>query len=106
MNGLPGPYIKDFMKNLGHSGGYPTIFCGISISDHFWADIGLNSMLVGFPNKGATAICTFAYCAGPGAEPVLFVGETEGEIVQARGPTHFGWDAVFQAAGTGQTYVY
>lgn len=22
MNGLPGPYIKDFMKRLGHSGVY------------------------------------------------------------------------------------
>ena len=62
-------------------------------------------MLVGFPTKGATAICTFAYSAGPGSTPELYVGETEGEIVLARGSTHFGWDAVFQAAGTGQTYV-
>ncbi|KAG8803856.1 nucleoside triphosphate pyrophosphohydrolase ham1 [Serendipita sp. 399] len=83
LDGLPGPYIKDFMKKLGHS--------------------GLNAMLVGFPTKGATAICTFAYSPGPGEEPILFVGETEGEIVPPRGPTHFGWDAVFQAAGTGQT---
>jgi inosine triphosphate pyrophosphatase len=60
-------------------------------------------MLVGFPTKDATAICTFAYSPGPEQEPILFVGETEGEIVPARGSTHFGWDAVFQAKGTGQT---
>ena len=64
---------------------------------------GLNAMLVGFPTKEATAICTFAYSPGPGQEPILFVGETEGEIVQQRGSTHFGWDAVFQAKVNGQT---
>ncbi|CAG7848357.1 Inosine triphosphate pyrophosphatase {ECO:0000255/HAMAP-Rule:MF_03148} Short=ITPase {ECO:0000255/HAMAP-Rule:MF_03148}; Short=Inosine triphosphatase {ECO:0000255/HAMAP-Rule:MF_03148}; {ECO:0000255/HAMAP-Rule:MF_03148}; AltName: Full=Non-canonical purine NTP pyrophosphatase {ECO:0000255/HAMAP-Rule:MF_03148}; AltName: Full=Non-standard purine NTP pyrophosphatase {ECO:0000255/HAMAP-Rule:MF_03148}; AltName: Full=Nucleoside-triphosphate diphosphatase {ECO:0000255/HAMAP-Rule:MF_03148}; AltName: Full=Nucleoside-tr len=73
LGGLPGPYIKDFMKTIGHS--------------------GLNAMLTGFPTKG------------PGETPQLFVGETEGEIVPVRGPTHFGWDAVFQAAGTGQTFA-
>jgi inosine triphosphate pyrophosphatase len=60
-------------------------------------------MLVGFPTKDATAICTFAYSPGPDQEPILFIGETEGEIVQPRGPTHFGWDAVFQAKVNGQT---
>jgi hypothetical protein len=64
---------------------------------------GLNAMLVGFPTKDATAICTFAYSPGPGQEPVLFVGETEGEIVQPRGSTHFGWDVVFQVKVNGQT---
>lgn len=27
---------------------------------------GLNAMLVGFDTKEATALCTFAYSAGPG----------------------------------------
>lgn len=31
--------------------------------------------------------------AGPGSEPVVFVGRTEGRIVPARGPTDFGWVA-------------
>jgi len=53
-------------------------------------------MLAGFPSKRATAICTFAYSAGPGSEPILFEGRTEGKIVPARGPTHFGWDPVFE----------
>ena len=46
LNGLPGVYIKHFMESLGH--------------------IGLNKMLDGFSDRGAKAICTFSYSAGPG----------------------------------------
>ncbi|KAJ3570726.1 hypothetical protein NP233_g4214 [Leucocoprinus birnbaumii] len=84
-NGLPGPYIKYFLQELGHA--------------------GLNNLLVGFPTKEAEAICTFAYSAGPGTEPVLFEGRTAGTIVPARGPGHFGWDAVFEPLDTGLTYA-
>ena len=110
LNGLPGPYIKHFMTEIGHD--------------------GLNAMLVGFPTKAAEAVCTFAYSAGPGnvlfkyffflllkvnailicqciffsgTEPILFEGKTEGIIVPARGPKVFGWDAVFEPLGTGLT---
>ncbi|KIK95326.1 hypothetical protein PAXRUDRAFT_827122 [Paxillus rubicundulus Ve08.2h10] len=83
--GLPGPYIKHFMKNIGHE--------------------GLNNLLVGFPTKDAYALCTFAYSAGPGAEPILFEGRTDGTIVPARGPPTFGWDAVFQPKGFDKTYA-
>ena len=64
---------------------------------------GLNKMLVGFPDKSATAICTFAYSAGPGSEPILFEGKTEGRIVPARGPSNFGWDPIFEVGDTGRT---
>ena len=67
---------------------------------------GLNKMLVGFTDKGARAVCTFAYSSGPGAEPELFVGETKGSIVPARGPTNFGWDPIFEPTeGGGKTYA-
>jgi len=85
MNGLPGPYIKYFMKELGHD--------------------GLNKMLVGFPSKAAWALCTFAYSAGPGSEPILFEGRTDGQVVPARGDNKFGWDPIFEPDGTGQTYA-
>lgn len=63
-------------------------------------------MLVGFNNTKATALCTFAYCPGPGQDPILFEGRTEGNIVPAAGPTHFGWDPVFQPIeGGGKTYA-
>jgi len=85
MNGLPGPYIKFFLRELGHE--------------------GLNRMLDGFSTRAAWALCTFAYSAGPGTEPVLFEGRTDGTIVRARGPAKFGWDPVFEAEDTGLTYA-
>lgn len=60
-------------------------------------------MLVGFESKEATALCTFAYSSGPGTEPLLFEGRTEGRIVPARGPSNFGWDPVFEVEDTGKT---
>jgi inosine triphosphate pyrophosphatase len=63
-------------------------------------------MLAGFSTQNATALCTFAYSPGPGEEVQLFEGRTEGTIVSARGPGHFGWDAVFQPEeGGGKTYA-
>lgn len=50
----------------------------------------LHHMLDGFEDKSATAVCTFAYSAGPGHEPVLFQGRTEGKLVESRGSTVFG----------------
>lgn len=79
LNGLPGPYVKWFMKELGHP--------------------GLNNMLAAYSDKTAQAVCTFAYCAGPGQSAVLFEGRTHGRIVPARGPPDFGWDAVFEVDG-------
>ncbi|EJT96530.1 Ham1-like protein [Dacryopinax primogenitus] len=85
LGGLPGVYIKDFLKAIGHS--------------------GLNTMLEGFQTRAASAICTFAYSPGPGAEVVLFEGVTRGKIVPARGGGDFGWDPVFEVEGTGRTYA-
>ncbi|OLL22913.1 Inosine triphosphate pyrophosphatase [Neolecta irregularis DAH-3] len=85
LGGLPGPYIKWFMQNIGHE--------------------GLNNLLANYDDKGAKAICTFAYCKGPGEEVVLFEGLTEGFIVPARGSGKFGWDAVFQPRNFDETYA-
>ena len=38
---------------------------------------GLNKLLAGHENKSAQAVCTFAYCKGPGEEPILFQGVTK-----------------------------
>lgn len=52
-------------------------------------------------------ICQIDYLsnANIGTEPIIFEGRTAGMIVPARGPGHFGWDAVFEPLGTGLTYV-
>ncbi|KAH8920117.1 inosine triphosphate pyrophosphatase [Atractiella rhizophila] len=88
MGELPGPYIKWFLKSLGLN--------------------GLNSMLSGFDDKGAKAICTFGYCEivdGTVSKPQMFQGSTDGKIVPPRGPPNFGWDPVFEAEETGKTYA-
>ncbi|KAI0120037.1 inosine triphosphate pyrophosphatase [Nemania sp. FL0031] len=86
LNGLPGPYIKWFMKSIGHE--------------------GLNNLLAAYEDKSAQAVATFGFCKGPGHEVLLFQGRTDGKIVPARGPTYFGmygWDAVFEYEG--ETYA-
>ncbi|KAL1851429.1 nucleoside triphosphate pyrophosphohydrolase ham1 [Diaporthe australafricana] len=83
LKGLPGPYIKWFMKDLGHE--------------------GLNNLLAAYEDKGAKAVCTFGFSQGPGHEPILFQGVTQGKIVPARGPANFGWDPIFEYEG--QTYA-
>lgn len=48
---------KSFLDSLGHE--------------------GLNKMLDGFDDRTAEAVCTFAFCRGPGSEPILFQGRTK-----------------------------
>ncbi|KAL2866332.1 non-canonical purine NTP pyrophosphatase [Aspergillus lucknowensis] len=83
LKGLPGPYIKSFLEALGHE--------------------GLNKILDSFDTRDAEAVCTFAFSQGPGLEPVIFQGRTEGAIVRPRGPANFGWDPIFEYEG--KTYA-
>ncbi|CAK9096366.1 unnamed protein product [Durusdinium trenchii] len=88
LKGLPGPYIKWFLQSLGHD--------------------DLNKLLAGYEDKSAYAQrgCLFTLCAGPGKEVRVFDGRTEGKIVEARGPTDFGWDPVFEPSESGgQTFA-
>jgi inosine triphosphate pyrophosphatase len=85
LKGLPGPYIKWFLDDLGHD--------------------GLNKLLAGFDDKTAYALCTFAFSPSPDAEPLVFAGRTEGRIVPARGPPNFGWDPIFEPEGFDQTFA-
>ena len=61
LKGLPGPYIKDFLK-IGRE--------------------NLPKLLSDFEDKTAYAQCTFAYCEGKGHEPIIFVGRCDGKIVE------------------------
>ncbi|KAI1814813.1 inosine triphosphate pyrophosphatase-like protein [Poronia punctata] len=64
---------------------------------------GLNNLLAAYEDKSAQAVATFGFCKGPGEDVLLFQGRTDGKIVPARGPTNFGWDAIFEYEG--QTYA-
>jgi len=79
LNGLPGPYIKWFVEQLGND--------------------GLYALLDTHENKSAYCQCSLAFSTGPGAEPLLFVGRTRGTIVPPRGSGGFGWDAIFVPEG-------
>ncbi len=59
--GLPGPYIKWFLKNVGPE--------------------GLAKMVEPFPDKSGYAMCIIAYMSGDLLKPNLFIGKTGGKIV-------------------------
>jgi inosine triphosphate pyrophosphatase len=70
LGGLPGPYIKWFLQKTGH--------------------VGLNNLLAAYEDKSARAVCCLSYFDGrEGSEPIVFVGETHGKIVPARGKASF-----------------
>jgi len=79
LNGMPGPYIKWFVEAVGND--------------------GLYDMLRSAEDKSAFCQCTLAFSAGPGAEPLLFVGRTDGQIVEPLGKGGFGWDSIFVPDG-------
>lgn len=83
LDGLPGPYIKDFLQKLGHT--------------------GLNNMLKGFDDKTGYAQCIFGLGNKEG-NTNIFVGRTPGKIVEARGDNNFGWDPIFNPDGFEETY--
>lgn len=84
---LPGVYVKWFLDKTGRK--------------------GLVNMLAAYEDKSAYAQCIFAVTAGPGFPVHCFVGQTEGKIVDPRGPENsFGWDPVFQPdEGGGKTFA-
>jgi len=86
VKGMPGPYIKWFLKGCGPE--------------------GLHKMLDGFEDKSAYALCTFAYHSGEkDAKVRLFEGRCDGTIVAPRGPNAFGWDPVFQPKDFDETFA-
>lgn len=88
LGGMPGPYIKWFLKEIKPE--------------------GLHKLLAGFDDKSAYALCIFGYSSGqPGAVPEvkIFPGRCDGTIVSPRGPPDFGWDPCFQPNGFTQTYA-
>lgn len=84
LNGMPGPYIKWFLKNCGHD--------------------GLNQMLMGYDDKTGYALTIVALIIiddnsdnhDKPHEVHIFEGRTDGIIVPPRGSLDFGWDPIFQ----------
>jgi inosine triphosphate pyrophosphatase len=85
LGGLPGVYIKWFLEKTRHE--------------------GLNNIISAYTAKSAYAQCIFSFAAGPGEEPMTFVGRCPGTIVPARGPKDFGWDPIFQPDSFDKTFA-
>ena len=86
--GLPGPYIKYFLKSIKQE--------------------GLYKMACAFEDHSAYAQSIFGLQKNEKSEPHLFVGKTDGEIVFPRGQKNFGlsgWDPCFQPKCSNKTYA-
>lgn len=79
LGGLPGPYIKDFMKRLDLTS---------------LARLGETK----YGNTTAQAKCIYAYLDQYSSKPKLFIGNTTGKIVYPRSNQIdvFGWDPIFE----------
>lgn len=83
LNGLPGPFIKWFIKAIGTN--------------------GLAEMANKLENNKATGKTIIGY-AKNSKEIEFFDGEMRGAIVAPRGESGFGWDPIFQPDGHTKTY--
>ena len=100
-------YKQPLLFNIGHE------FANVlSISSKWFfeklGNEGLVRLLAAYSNKSAQAVCTFAFCEGPGYQPIIFQGRTnvtfyrhillhllnptkqQGRIVPGRGSAGYG----------------
>lgn len=84
LNGLPGPLIKWFLKNIGNEGVFK---------------IGEK-----FENTKATAK-TFIGYAKSASDIHFFEGDVSGNVVYPRGDKGFGWNPIFQPEGSTKTFA-
>ncbi len=82
LNGLPGPFIKWFLKRLGTEGIY--------------------RLCQDASEYEARAVTKIAY--HDGTDVKIFTGERKGRIVEPRGDG-FGWDPLFEPDGYDATYA-
>ena len=85
--GLPGPYIKYFLKSIGND--------------------GLYKMACTFDDHSAFAQCTIGLQKTKKDGPHLFVGKCNGEIVSPKGENNFGkngWDQCFKPDISDKTF--
>ena len=84
LGGMPGVFVKWFLEKTGLH--------------------GLVNLLMPYSDKSAYGQCIYALSDTSGIVH-LFAGRRNGHIVSPRGPTHFGWDAIFQPEGSSETYA-
>lgn len=83
LEGLPGPFIKFFMKKLGQGALY---------------------QLAGY-RDGAQAVVSCAATYFDGVKAISVTGDVTGKVVKPRGDSSFGFDVTFVPDGHEQTYA-
>jgi len=81
MNGLPGPFVKWFLKSVGNEGLY-------KVAVTFGVEASIKT-IIGYANGSHTI--------------EFFEGEVKGTIVSPRGENGFGFDPIFQPEGYTKT---
>ena len=76
LNGLPGPYIKDFYKMLGLQ--------------------GLYKLTEPYTNKKAHVLSILLLKMSKNTKPIMFTGFVNGLVVQPRGDKNYGWSPIFE----------
>ncbi len=89
LNGLPGPLVKWFFKQVGRR--------------------GLVDMLAAYDNKTAYAKCYIGYGIpareGKKEKIMVFEGSVKGRIVEPAGDSKFGFDPIFLPDGHDKTFA-
>ncbi|WP_419241044.1 non-canonical purine NTP pyrophosphatase [Cardinium endosymbiont of Nabis limbatus] len=87
LNGLPGPYIKTFIQQIGLE--------------------GLIRILSDYEDKTAIATSTFAYTEGRNQPVKLFTGTMHGKITKPTSsiPHQANWQSIFQPEGYTTSYA-
>ena len=83
--GLPGAYIKYFLKSVKND--------------------GLYKMACAFDDHSAYAQSIYGLQKNEKEEPKLFIGKTDGEIVSPKGDNNFGWDPCFKPSCSKKTFA-
>lgn len=84
LGGLPGPFVKWFLKTMGPS--------------------GLHGIAEKLGNNAAVAKTIVGYIKD-GEDLHYFEGEVKGKIVEQATESGFGWDVIFKPDGYGTTYA-
>jgi non-canonical purine NTP pyrophosphatase (RdgB/HAM1 family) len=84
LNGLPGPFIKWFLKKIGNR--------------------GLFNLTKKLGNNRAEAKTIIGYAKNP-KSIYYFEGSIKGKIISPKGNSNFGWDSIFQPDGFSKSFA-
>ncbi len=89
LKGFPGPYAAYVYKTISNK--------------------GILKLMENLDNRKAKFQAAVAYCDKQSCEPMVFMGQSNGEITQSerreQGKSGFGFDPIFQPQGSGKSFA-